>query len=174
MNESLDGRRNPTARMQVDWRDIDPASPRVTALIDRMVKTGTAIDPTLRIQRIDESSRSRFSLELFAAAEQSYQRMGRFVQKAQQAGVLLLAGTDNVNLFDEMEAYAEFGVPNAEILRAATVNGARWLGKDDEFGTIEPGRRAHMVLVDGNPLEDIKEIRNVVLVVKDGVVVYRK
>lgn len=174
LNESLDGRRNPTARMQGDWRDIDPASPEVTALIDRLVATGTAIDPTLRIQQIDESSRSRFSLELFAAAEQSYQRMGRFVQQAQQAGVLLLAGTDNVNLFDEMEAYAEFGVPNAEILKAATVNGARWLGKDDEFGTIEPGKRAHMVLVDGNPLEDIVEIRNVVLVVKDGVVVYRK
>ena len=174
LNESLDGSRNPTARSQRDWRDIDPASPEVAALIERMAETGTALDPTLRIQRIDESSRSRFSLELFAAAEQSYQRMGRFVQKAQQAGVLLLAGTDNINLFAEMEAYAEFGIPNAEILKAATVNGARWLGKDDEFGTIEPGKRAHMVLVDGNPLEDIKEIRNVVLVVKDGVVVYRR
>lgn len=173
LDQSLDASRNPTARMQADWREIDPDSPEVDALIQRMVETNTALDPTLRIQRIEDASRNQFSLELFAAAEESYRRMGRFVRKAQEAGVLLLAGTDNVNLFDELEAYAEFGIPNAEILKAATVNGARWLGKEDEFGTIEPGKRAHLVLVDGNPLEDIEEIRNVVLVVKDGVVVYR-
>jgi imidazolonepropionase-like amidohydrolase len=174
LDESLDGSRNPTARMQADWRDIDPDSAEVTALIQRMVKTGTALDPTLRIQHIDEPSRSRFSLEMYEAATQSYQRMGRFVRNAQQAGVLLLAGTDNINLFDELEAYAEFGVPNAEIIRSATINGARWLGKDDEFGTIEVGKRAHMLLVDGDPLEDIKQLRNVTLVVKDGMVVFRK
>jgi imidazolonepropionase-like amidohydrolase len=172
LDQSLDASRNPTARMQADWREIDPDGPEVSALIRRMVETNTALDPTLRIQRIDDAARSQFSLELFAAAEQSYQRMGRFVRKAQEAGVLLLAGTDNVNLFDELEAYAEFGIPNAAILKAATVNGARWLGKEDEFGTIEPGKRAHLMLVDGDPLEDIKEIRNVVLVVKDGVVVF--
>jgi imidazolonepropionase-like amidohydrolase len=174
LDQSLDGSRNPTARMQADWRDIDPDSPEVAALIRRMVETGTALDPTLRIQQIDEPSRSRFSLELYAAAEQSYQRMGKFVRNAQQAGVLLLAGTDNINLFDELEAYAEFGVPNVEIIRAATVNGARWLGKDDDFGTIEVGKRAHLLLVNGDPLEDIKQLRNVALVVKDGVVVFRR
>jgi imidazolonepropionase-like amidohydrolase len=174
LDESLDGSRNPTARMQADWRDIDPDDPEVAALIRRMVETGTALDPTLRIQRIDKPSRSRFSLELYAAATQSYQRMGKFVRNAQQAGVLLLAGTDNINLFDELEAYADFGVPNAEIIRSATVNGARWLGKDDEFGTIQVGKRAHLLLVDGDPLEDIKQLRNVVLVVKDGVVVFRR
>jgi imidazolonepropionase-like amidohydrolase len=85
-----------------------------------------------------------------------------------------LAGTDNVGLFDELEAYAEAGVPTFEILRAATINGANWLGAKTDFGTIEPGKRAHLILVDGDPLEDISELRNIDLVVKDGVIVFRR
>jgi len=174
LDESLASNRNPTARMQADWREIDPDGPEVLALIDRMVQSGTAIDPTLRIQHFDDGSRSRFPLELFAAGQESYERMGRFVRNAQRAGVLLLAGTDNINLIDELEAYAEFGIPNLEIIRAATVNGARWLGREHEFGTLEVGTRADLILVDGDPLADVGDLRNISLVAQNGVVVFRR
>lgn len=174
LDESLASNRNRTARMQADWREIDPDGAAVQALIDRMVERGTAIDPTLRIQRFDDGSRSRFSLELFAAGKDSYERMGRFVRNAQRAGVPLLAGTDNINLIDELEAYAEFGIPNLEIIRAATVNGARWLGREDEFGTLEVGTRADLILVDGDPLSDVGALRNISLVAQNGLVVFRR
>lgn len=169
---SLDGGRNPVGRMQADWREIDPASPEVTSLLELMAETETGLDPTLYIQEIEDSDRARFSLPEFHAARQAYERMGEFVRRAVEAGVPLLAGTDNVGLFNELEAYAEAGVPNAAILRAATANGARWLGKEDDFGTVQPGRRAHLILVDGDPLADIADLRNIDLVVKDGVIVF--
>ena len=169
---SLDGGRNPVGRMQADWREIDPASPEVTSLLELMAETETGLDPTLYIQEIEDSDRARFSLPEFHTARQAYERMGEFVRRAVEAGVPLLAGTDNVGLFNELEAYAQAGVPNAAILRAATANGARWLGKEDDFGTVEPGRRAHLILVDGDPLADIADLRNIDLVVKDGVIVF--
>lgn len=169
---SLDGGRNPVGRMQADWRQIDPASPEVMSLLELMAETETGLDPTLYIQEIEDSDRTRFSLEEFHAGRQAYERMGEFVRRAVEVGVPLLAGTDNVGLFNELEAYAEAGVPNAAILRAATANGARWLGKEDDFGTVQPGRRAHLILVDGDPLSDIEDLRNIDLVVKDGVIVF--
>lgn len=171
---SLDSSRDRVSRMQADWTDIDPDSPEVETLIERLAATGTAIDPTVYIQRIPEDARSGFSLEEFERARESFERMKRFVAKAVDAGVPLLAGTDNVRLNDELETYAEAGVPNVEILRAATVNGARWLGVDDQLGTVEPGKRAHLLLVDGDPLKDIEALREVDLVLKDGVVVFRR
>ena len=169
---SLDGGRNPVGRMQADWREIDPASPEVMSLLELMAETDTGLDPTLYIQSVDDDDRARFSLEEFHNARQAFERMGEFVRRAVETGVPLLAGTDNVGLFNELEAYAAAGVPNAAILRAATANGARWLGREDDFGTVRPGRRAHLLLVDGDPLEDIADLRNIDLVVKDGVVVF--
>jgi imidazolonepropionase-like amidohydrolase len=99
--------------------------------------------------------------------------MARFVARAQKMGVLLLSGTDNENLFDELEAYAAAGIPNMEILKAATINGAIWLGKQNEFGSLEAGQRANLIIVDGDPLKDIKELRHISTVVKGGYVVFR-
>jgi len=172
--ESLDSGRNPIGRMQANWTSIDPESPEVSALLERMADTRTALDPTLYIQHIDDEAKSRFSLEEFAAARKTFTRMQTFVRRAVEAGVPLLAGTDNAGLFNELEVYDAAGVPTYEILRAATVNGARWLGKDADFGTIEPGKRAHMILVDGDPLEDISRLRDIDLVVKDGVIVFER
>ncbi|HEX9690588.1 MAG TPA: amidohydrolase family protein [Gemmatimonadales bacterium] len=173
-DESLDGQKHPIARMQADWRRIDPDAPEVHALIELLVATRTAIDPTLFIQRIGDNARSRMSLEQLAIARAGFERMQRFVRLAVEAGVPLLAGTDNVNLIDELEAYADAGVPPVAILRAATITGARWLGREGEFGSIEPGKRAHLVLVDGDPLEDVSVLRKVDLVVKGGAIVFRR
>ncbi len=178
-DESLDGTRNPIGRSQADWRDIDPASPEVSALLRRMAETGTALDPTLYIQRVADPElsardRVRFSIEEYDTKVQSYARMGEFVRLATEAGVLLLAGTDGVPLFNELEAYAAAGVPNVDILKSATVNGAQWLGLEADFGTIEPGKRAHLILVDGDPLNNIEDLREIDLVVKDGIIVFQR
>jgi imidazolonepropionase-like amidohydrolase len=128
----------------------------------------------LSIQRVVDPQRRTFSLEQFAIARDAYQRMGQFVVRAYRKGVPILAGTDNGSLFDEMEAYAEAGIPAADVLRAASINGATWLGKGADFGTIEVGKQADLLLIDGDPLKDIKDIRKISVVVKGGRIVFRK
>ena len=61
------------------------------------------------------------------------------------------------------------GIPNAAVLKFATRNAARALGVESLLGTIETGKLADLVVVRGNPLEDIRNTRNVRLVVKAGV-----
>jgi len=173
-NENLDASRNLIARMQANWTDIDPDGAGAGALIRLMIDKHIGFDPTLAIQRLGDSDRRRFGLEQLAIVKDSYKRMARFVARADKMGALLLAGTDNESLFDELDAYAEAGIPNAEILKAATVNGAEWLGKRNEFGTLEAGKRANLIIVDGDPLKDLKDLRRLSVVIKDGRVVYRK
>ena len=79
-------------------------------------------------------------------------------------GVQLLAGTDAMglpmvlpgrSLLRELQLINESGLSPYEVLRTATVNVAKFLGKEKEFGTIAVGRRADLILLSGNPLEDL-------------------
>jgi imidazolonepropionase-like amidohydrolase len=173
-NESLDAGKSTIPRMQADWSSIDPDGPQVGALISKMAEKNVGFDPTLVIQTIEDPMRKRLGLEDFQIARESHDRMARFIVRAQKSGVMLLAGTDNAPLCDELEDYAKAGVPNQEILRAATLNGAKWLGRQAEFGTVEVGKRADLLMIDGDPLTDIKAVRNVIMVIQSGRVVYEK
>lgn len=172
-NESLDGSKNMIARMQLDWRNIDPDGEAAGKIIASMLDHKIGFDPTLSIQRIGDAARKSLSLEEFETAQVSSERMAKFVARAYRSGVMILAGTDNGSLFDEMESYARAGIPAPAILQAATINGARWLGKDREFGSIEVGRRADLVLLDDNPTKDVRNLRRVAIVIKDGRIVAR-
>jgi amidohydrolase family protein/WD40 repeat protein len=172
-NESLDPARNRIARMQSDWNEIDPGGEAAGKIIASMREHKVGFDPTLGIQRIPEETRKSLGLDDFETMHGSYERMAKFVARAQRSGVTILAGTDNASLFDELESYAKAGIPASAILQAASINGARWLGKDKDFGSIEVGRRADLVLLDGDPMKDTKNLRRVAIVIKDGRVVAR-
>jgi adenine deaminase len=83
------------------------------------------------------------------------------------AGALLLSGTDAVvpmmvpgfSLHDELETMADIGLSPYEALKTSTYNPALYLGKLAEFGTIEEGKRADLVLLEENPLDDIANTR---------------
>jgi len=173
-DESLDGSVHPVERMQADWTGVDPEGADARALLRLMAETGTALDPTLSVQRIPDTMRRTLDLEAFARARNAVRKMGRFVYEAWRAGVPILAGTDDGSLFDEMDDYAAAGLPPGAILRAATANGAAWLGREEEFGTLVPGRRADFVLVTGDPLGDVREAREVRLVAQGGRVVFQR
>jgi imidazolonepropionase-like amidohydrolase len=92
---------------------------------------------------------------------------------------LLIVGTDEpvyttllpgFAFHRELLAMVHAGLPNAVVLKAATINGARALGVADRLGSIEAGKLADLYVARGNPLEDIKAARNIKLVMKSGVV----
>ncbi len=93
-----------------------------------------------------------------------------------EAGVPILAGTDagvrfslpGWSLHEELELLVEAGLTPAEALGAATWGPAEYLGRGDELGTIEVGRRADLVLLKRNPLEDIRNTRAIEAVILDG------
>ena len=90
-------------------------------------------------------------------------------------GIQIVPGTDDVpgfTLHRELELYAEAGIPEIEVLRIATLDSARVTGADAQKGSIEVGKDSDLVLVDGNPLDDINAVRNAVLVMK-GDTLYR-
>ena len=101
------------------------------------------------------------------------------LRKFHQAGGadLLVIGTDEpvyttllpgFAYHRELMAMVYAGIPAADVLKAATINGARALGVAENLGSVEVGKLADLVVVRGNPLEDIKTARNIELVIKNG------
>jgi len=87
------------------------------------------------------------------------------------AGIPFVAGTDAMPGFmlpRELELYVEAGVPAPEVLRIATLDAARHVGRGDDLGSIAPGKLADMILVDGDPSRHVGDVRRVRLVIKDG------
>jgi imidazolonepropionase-like amidohydrolase len=96
-----------------------------------------------------------------------------------RTGVPLLAGTDTAepyvppgfSLHQELELLVDSGLTPAAALQAATINNARALKKSEELGSIDEGKMADIVILNANPLEDIKNTRNIYMVIKGGAIV---
>ena len=73
-------------------------------------------------------------------------------------------------LHRELELYQRAGIPAPEVLRIATLGSAEVAGRDDVLGSLEPGKLADLILVDGDPTVRIEDIRKIDLVMKDGVI----
>ncbi len=93
-------------------------------------------------------------------------------------GVLLTAGSDlpnpwvipGVSFHEELQLLADAGIPPLDVLQIATSNGAVALGIDDEIGTVEPGKRADLVVLSANPLDDIYNTRSIEWIIQAGTV----
>jgi len=107
--------------------------------------------------------------------QQAQERLARsleIIKALHDAGLPIVAGTDKgvpgVSVAREIELYAQAGFTPIDAIRAATVVPARVMGLDKDSGTIAPGLRADLVVVDGNPLARISDIRNVTHVCVNG------
>jgi len=94
------------------------------------------------------------------------------------AGVLIATGTDAGNIgtlhassyLKELQAMKTSGMSNWQILQASTINGAKILDKQDEFGTINIGKKANLILLDENPIHNIENLTKIHLVINKGTV----
>ena len=102
------------------------------------------------------------------------------VAKLHRAGVLIAAGTDTPfnwmpwSLHMELEEYVRAGLSPLEAILTATKNAARILRAEKDIGTIEEGKLADLIILDANPLEDIRNTRKIWMVIKGGKVVDRE
>ncbi len=102
----------------------------------------------------------------------SFAAMLRMLSVLHEAGVPIVAGTDSLGgfaLVRELELYVKAGIPAPEVLSMATLGAARAAGQGERLGSIAPGKLADFILVDGDPSADPGALRNLRLVVKDGV-----
>ena len=98
---------------------------------------------------------------------------GKAFAQAHKAGVKIAFGTDaGVSLHgrnaDEFELMVKHGMTPAEAIKAATVSGADLLGLSDQIGTLEVGKQADLIAVDGDPLTDVTVLKTVAFVMKAG------
>jgi hypothetical protein len=92
-----------------------------------------------------------------------------------EKGIFIVPGTDLGGAFElhrELELFQQIGMSNAEILRRASYDMAHYLGQGDMLGSIEVGKLADFFLVQGNPLTDLRAIKTISMVVKDGNIYY--
>jgi imidazolonepropionase-like amidohydrolase len=178
---------------------LDLGSERVRRFVALLKERGTVIDPTVavfegmltgRMGSVDPAFATvagrmpptvrrdflRGGLPVPEGMDQRYRdsfaAFKKMVKAMYDAGVPIVAGTDAMAGFAyhrELELYAEAGIPAPEVLRIATINAARIMKREKELGSIGAGKLADLVVVDGNPVERIADVRRVTLVMKDGV-----
>lgn len=111
-----------------------------------------------------------------ASLEGAYRNLRKMLARMNAEGVTLLAGSHapipliphGYGLHQELARLSEAGLGPAEALRTATLHPARIMGRLDELGTVEEGKLADLVLLDADPLEDIRHTREIRAVVMDG------
>ena len=143
----------------------------IDSVLDAMDDNETWIEPTIGSFRTFASRQFPHILAGFT----------RLVPKIRVRDLRLLAGTDlgtrgivpGAALHDELELLNRAGFSRLEVLRAATLNPAIFLGLTDSLGTVEEGKIADLLLLGGNPLDDIKHTRQIDAVIQRGNVVLR-
>ena len=181
---------------------LDFDSAPVRDFIDLLAREGVVVDPTLAtfdfirhragdmsqafaavadhlppdLQRSLRVAQMKIPDDATAATyEKSYEKLVAFVGLMHQAGIPIVAGTDEMPGFTlqrELELYVQAGLTPGESLQTATWNAAKYAGVLDDRGSIAPGKRADLVLVDGDPTSDIAAIRQVAMVLKGDTVYY--
>jgi imidazolonepropionase-like amidohydrolase len=107
-----------------------------------------------------------------APHQQAFRSALHIIGALHRAGIPIVAGTDQMvpghSLHRELELYVQSGFTPMEALQAATIVPARAMKLEGDVGTIEPGKRADLIIVDGDPVRDIHQVRQVATVITNG------
>ena len=150
--------------------DAACSPPALASLLQGMAANRTWLDPTIG------------SFRYWAAAQWPQIKDGfrGVAGEIRRAGVPVLAGTDwspsmesrgavpGGGLHDELELLVDAGFSSAEALRSSTSNAARFLGLSKTLGSVEVGKTADLLLLDADPLQDIRNTRRIARVIREG------
>jgi imidazolonepropionase-like amidohydrolase len=186
--ENFDGIVKAVTEKHVSWSPTiatwyRPLSPSVARFKERELsildrKEASYLPGVLREQALGQYERyAKFPPERLNNAREGYKKLEDLIRRYVQAGGLIRAGSDPNNglpglgVHQEMVMFVEAGLTPMQAIQAATINVATAFRKDKDFGTVEPGKVADLIAVDGDPLKDIWATQNVKLVVLGGKIV---
>ena len=158
-----------TRRMDAYADDPDFRNDPRSRYLPQAMWQGWARDADRMVQ-LDPSPEGRSAMRAF------YEKGLEITGAAHRAGVSIALGTDAGDTYsfpgsgvhDELGELVKAGLSNAEALRAATWKGAELLGLTDQYGSVEAGKRADLVLLERNPLESIDHVRGLRAVIFRG------
>jgi imidazolonepropionase-like amidohydrolase len=155
------------------WSKIDIHGTMDDSLVKFLVKKKTFVDPTLgAFEYRKKQGNDSADIKL-----QGFNNMKGFTGVLKKGGVRIVLGSHSMIQYAEkgwayqreMELFSESGLSNAEIIVACTMENAKFFRIDDRLGSIEKGKIADLVLVKGNPLDNISDARNIQKVMLNGV-----
>jgi hypothetical protein len=178
--------------------DVDLHSKMMTAYLDELARRHIAVDPTLVVIEASivpdagqyppsdapyaDTLPSQFSRGFLAGGmaptpdisrarmRASFAKLDALVGELSKRHITILAGTDGVGfeLIHELELYVQAGMTPAEALATATINPAKVYKLEKETGSLAKGKLAELALIDGDPSQNIGDLRQVELVMRDG------
>ena len=154
------------------WSKIDVHGKMADSLTKFLVRKKTFVDPTLGAFEY----RSKESDTVTDKKQKGFNNMKAFTGILKKGGVRIVLGSHSMIEYAEkgwayqreMELFSESGLSNAEIIVACTMENARFFRIDDRLGSIQKGKIADLVLVKGNPLDNISDARNIQKVMLNG------
>jgi imidazolonepropionase-like amidohydrolase len=179
-------------------REFTPDKPEVREFINFLKQHHTVLDPTMvafeglfcgdptavtpgleeviprfppQVRRVMLSGALEAPKDKEAAYREAFPAMLRLLKALHDAGVTIIPGTDALAgymLHHELELYARTGIPPAEVLRMATLTPALVMGVNKDRGIIAAGKLADMLLIDGDPTKNIRDLDKIATVIKAG------
>ncbi|MEP6492261.1 MAG: amidohydrolase family protein [bacterium] len=151
--------------------DVDGAP--MTELIADLVRHHTVIDGTWAVWVVGSGTGTAQGVGAGVSSdpEKADANYMRLLKRLYDAGVTLVPGTDewgSTSFDSELELYEKVGIPAAVVLQIATIVPARVMKDDRDYGSVAVGKVADLFIVNGNPAEHVKDVRNVEQVVRGG------
>ena len=154
------------------WNAIDLNTPQAAALFKLIVDRGVVVSPTLAVFEKQRGDKDTNDIHVHG-----FKQMEAFVGLANKAGAKIVVGSHSDvphakrgwAYQRELELLVESGLTPMQALVAGTMNNARYFHVADRLGSIETGKLADLVLVDGDPLKDISNMRRIKRVMLNGV-----
>ena len=179
-------------------REFTPEKPEVRDFIDFLKRHHTVVDPTIgifeglfcgdptavtpgleqiiprfppQVRRVMRSGALEVPPDKKDAYREAFPAMLRLLKALHDGGVTIIPGTDALSgytLHRELELYVRAGIPAAEVLRMATLTSAEVMGVNKDRGAIAAGKLADLILVDGDPLKNMRDLDKITTVIKGG------
>lgn len=155
------------------WSTIDlEHSPRVKPLLDLIVQQQVFVSPTLAVFEKRPGDKGATDADVAG-----FRNMVNFTRLCHQAGATIVVGShtsaphaERGRAYQrELELLSDAGISPLNAITAATQHGARFLGVEQRLGTIEPGKTADLVLIEGNPAHDLNALKAVRQVMLNGI-----
>jgi len=166
---------------------IGANNPSLLSLIELFKKNSASITPTLHLYAhpiglantdnqiaMHEEDQLKWSGVKLNRAKKGFKELTALVYKLYENGIMLNTGSDTYEpgktILSEMLLLNELGIPMNEVLKIASLNSAKTLNKSRSYGSIEVGKKAHLILFDKSPLTNPLNLLSKKTVIKDGIV----